>query len=174
MSDNSVKSPQTLVKSYQLIHIISEIMVFVGITFYFSAKTKKLRRDLNSLNDTVKKLEERIEKSELQNKKYASILNPKDFDGWTRQMPMPPGMIPRASMTPQSMTPLSAKDFLQEVNELNEENFDTESNLDAELGIELLELEDNSKKDNLKEKPPSIKEVSEEETSDSNDTDNKK
>ena len=73
MSDNSVKSPQTLVKSYQLIHIISEIMVFVGITFYFSAKTKKLRRDLNSLHDTVKKLEERIEKSELQNKKYASI-----------------------------------------------------------------------------------------------------
>ena len=62
MSDNSVKSPQTLVKSYQLIHIISEIMVFVlELHFIFLLKLKKLRRDLNSLNDTVKKLEERIE-----------------------------------------------------------------------------------------------------------------
>ena len=44
-----------LMENKQMIHIVSEIVALVGITFYFNQKNKKM---LEHINDLSKKVEE--------------------------------------------------------------------------------------------------------------------
>lgn len=53
-----------LLENPQIIHIISEVVVFIGITFYFSQKNKKLMNHINDLTQRLEDQEDIIQKHE--------------------------------------------------------------------------------------------------------------
>lgn len=44
-----------------IIHIASEVVVLLGVVFYFSSKNKKLLDDMNALSDRVEEQEKQIQ-----------------------------------------------------------------------------------------------------------------
>lgn len=53
-----------LFENKQLIHIVSEVVVLIGLTFYFSSKNKKLLGHIEELAQTVEQQEDRLQKTE--------------------------------------------------------------------------------------------------------------
>jgi uncharacterized protein YoxC len=49
----------------QLVHIASEVVVLVGLTFYFSSKNKKLLSHIEELSQRIEEQEDRIQKMEV-------------------------------------------------------------------------------------------------------------
>jgi uncharacterized protein YoxC len=49
----------------QLVHIASEVVVLVGLTFYFSSKNKKLVSHIEELSQRIEEQEDRIQKMEV-------------------------------------------------------------------------------------------------------------
>jgi len=72
----------SLMDNKQLVHIAAEVVVLVGVVFYFSSKSKKLSGHIEELaqrleeqEDHMQKQEERIQKLELTLQQMSSALN---------------------------------------------------------------------------------------------------
>lgn len=55
---------QNVLENKQLVHIASEIIVLIGLTFYFSSKNKKLLSHIEGLSQRLEDQEDRIQKLE--------------------------------------------------------------------------------------------------------------
>ena len=80
-----------LLDNKQIIHIVSEIFVFVGITIYFSTQNKKL---LNNIRDLTQRIDDQEELIQTHEKKIAQLVSMienlnNNFSRQTTQNPQP-------------------------------------------------------------------------------------
>jgi len=167
-----------------LIHIVSEVMVLVGLTFYFTQKNKKLGDHIEDLaqrveeqedllqkhEQIIKRLVDHITKQELQLQKQQSLGSRK----LARHHPSPMGIrslehkvVPRREtvaksrykkQSPKTAQISFAEDTFQELVVEEESQESDEEDLDTLLAKELEDLEDNNE-DNLKKEPLLNKDV---------------
>lgn len=57
-------SEQKLIDNKQMVHIISEVVVMLGMTFYFSSKNKQLQGYIDELSQRLEEQEDRVHKLE--------------------------------------------------------------------------------------------------------------
>jgi hypothetical protein len=149
----------------QMIHIASEIVALIGLTFYFNQKNKKLLGHIENLAQKIEEQEDLLQKHEHVIKKMLEFMNEKDTTNThqilakqlettkIRKKPpakevhtKPPLKVPTPSK-PES-TKVSFSDQILKttkkptvVVESEESSDSEESDLDAELAEELEELE---------------------------------
>jgi len=63
-----------ILENKQIIHIVCEIIVIIGIVFYFSQKNKKLMNHINDLTQRLEDLEDTVQKQEKNITKLLSII----------------------------------------------------------------------------------------------------
>jgi hypothetical protein len=153
-----------LLQNPQIIHIISEAVVIIGITFYFSQKTKKLMNHINDLTQRLEDQEDIIQKHEqliLKLMNSVDELNNKPNPNQYLQQPLkqqpvkqqpisrPPENVPiinvrRVVVGSGKKEPKVEEVKVEELEEeyTNEIEEDQEDDLDAELAEELAELEE--------------------------------
>ena len=64
-----------LLDNKQIIHIVSEIVIILGITFYFSQKNKKMMNHINDLTQRIEEQEDILQKHEQMIAKLSSIID---------------------------------------------------------------------------------------------------
>jgi hypothetical protein len=148
----------------QMIHIASEIVALIGLTFYFNQKNKKLLGHIENLAQKIEEQEDLLQKHEHVIKKMLEFMNEKDTNNTPqilakqlettkiRKKPppakevhtKPPLKVPTPSK-PES-TKVSFSDQILKTTKkptvvVESEESSEESDLDAELAEELEELE---------------------------------
>jgi hypothetical protein len=63
-----------LLDNKQIIHIVSEIVIILGITFYFTQKNKKLMNHINDLTQRIEEQEDILQKHEQMITKLSSMI----------------------------------------------------------------------------------------------------
>lgn len=66
-----------LLENKQIVHIATEIVVLIGITFYFSSKNKKLLGHIEDLSQRLEDQEDMIQKHEQIIKQLVQVINNK-------------------------------------------------------------------------------------------------
>ena len=89
-----------------LIHIVSEIIVFIGIIFYFNQKHKKTLNIIEYLAQKVEEQDELLQKHEEVIKKIVAHINQQSPAPMTQQPPAPMTQQPPAPMTQQPPAPM--------------------------------------------------------------------
>lgn len=64
-----------LLENKQMVHIISETVVFFGLTFYFSQKNKKLTEKIEALSQRLEEQEDLIQKHDNIIRKFVASMN---------------------------------------------------------------------------------------------------
>ena len=64
-----------ILENKQLVHIISEVIVLIGLTFYFSSKNKKLMGHIEELAQRLEEQEDHIQKLENSVQQLTNILS---------------------------------------------------------------------------------------------------
>ena len=64
-----------LLDNKQIIHIVSEIVIILGITFYFSQKNKKIMNHINDLTQRIEEQEDVLQKHEQMISKLTTIID---------------------------------------------------------------------------------------------------
>jgi phage shock protein A len=150
-----------------LIHVAAEIIVVIGITFYFSQKNKKLMGHINDLIQRIEDQEDIIQKHEQLinnltnaindiNSKLNNNINMNtekhiDVNDMLKNINKAPYIIPSMpTLDPNSLSNKSVsfnpkveekvEEIEEEVEETEEELQDTNEDLDAELEEELNDL----------------------------------
>ena len=97
-----------LLENKQVIHIVSEIVAIVGITFYFSQQNRQLRKNMEDLAYRVQSLEDAIKKLVKQTQFPQHHNQPSP--GYLRHMmmPRPQQQAPNGDAAAQELTPQSA------------------------------------------------------------------
>ena len=158
-----------LLQNPQIIHIVSEAVIIIGITFYFSQKTKKLMNHINDLTQRLEDQEDIIQKHEqliLKLMNSVDELNKNDYNNLNnkpnanqylqqpvkqqpvKQQPIsrPPENVPtirRVVIGTEKREPKVEEVKVEELEEyINEIDDEQEDDLDAELAEELAELEE--------------------------------
>ena len=146
----------------QMIHIASEIVALVGLTFYFNQKNNKLLRHIENLAQKIEEQEDLLQKHENVIKKMLEFINDQNKKNTitspvltkhlettkTRKKPpvkevhtKPPLKVPTPSK-PEPKVSFNEQIFKTPIEQESEESTDSEeSDLDAELAEELEELE---------------------------------
>ena len=150
-----------LIENKQMLHIASEVVVLVGLTFFFSQKNKKLMGHIEDLAQRVEEQEDLLQKHEQIIKKLVDTLNrvsqqqfqpvqkQENFVNTTKKKVVPKHQTPPLK-NPQRQnisnsrvifnSPVVEEESSEdEYSEDNEE--DNEEELDAEIAEELSELE---------------------------------
>ena len=149
----------------QMIHIASEIVALVGLTFYFNQKNKKLLGHIENLAQKIEEQEDLLQKHEHVIKKMLEFMNEKNTPQVLakqletikiRKKPPPPAKevhtkpplkVPTPSKTESTKVSFSDQIFKTtktpptRVVESEDSTDSEESDLDAELAEELEELE---------------------------------
>jgi sugar-specific transcriptional regulator TrmB len=153
-----------LLENKQIIHIASEIVILLGLTFYFNQKNKKLLGYIEDLSQRVEEQEDLLQKHEEIIKKLVEFINniqkPTQLENTQKPKviiknnkttikpintpPVPPKsrqsiQIP---VTPSSVVKQSSLKNKVTFQPPDEEMDDEEDDLDAELSEELEELND--------------------------------
>ena len=144
----------------QMIHIASEIVVLVGLTFYFNQKNRKLMSHIEDLAQKIEEQEDLLQKHEQIIKKMVEFINQQNQNStppvFVQKQPIKtkskkdsvkevhssPPLTVRKSPTKDIKPKVSFKSDIQPVKEDQDEDEEEESDLDAELEEELKELED--------------------------------
>ena len=143
----------------QMVHIATEIVVILGLTFYFNQKTKKLMGCIDELNKKVQEQEELLKKHEQIIKQMIEFINkleipkeqPKEKNGKKTKIPKSPVVTKKdvlkiplkvSEKTNNIKIEPKPKVKLTKIQELESEE---ESDLDAELEEELKELIESDK-----------------------------
>jgi len=144
----------------QMVHIATEIVVILGLTFYFNQKTKKLMGCIDELNKKVQEQEELLKKHEQIIKQMIDFINkleipkeqtkeqPKEKNGKKTKIPKSPVVTKKDVLKIPLKVPEKTNNIkieptpkpklkLTQIQELESEE---ESDLDAELEEELKEL----------------------------------
>jgi hypothetical protein len=151
-----------LLENKQIIHIATEVVVLMGITFYFSSKNKKLFKHIEELSHKVEDLEDILQKHEQIIRQLVQTINSKQPTKPTINKSSPsPTQKNTSRSAPKHSTPKkviyrSSADVVveptvkfheKEENEENEEiSSEDESDLDNEISEELEELQQDSLK----------------------------
>ena len=150
----------------QLIHIASEIVALVGLTFYFNQKNKKLLGHIENLSQKIEEQEDLLQKHEHVIKKMVEFINDQNQKNTIITSPVltkqvettktrkkqppvkevhtkPPLKVPTPSKTESPKVSFTDQIFQtsRHVIEQEESEESEESDLDAELAEELEELE---------------------------------
>lgn len=152
----------------QMIHIASEIVALVGLTFYFNQKNKKLLGHIENLAQKIEEQEDLLQKHEHVIKKMLEFMNDQNEKNTPqvlakqletikiRKKPPPPAKevhtkpplkVPTPSKTESTKVSFSdqifktTKTLPTRVVESEDSTDSEESDLDAELAEELEELE---------------------------------
>lgn len=64
-----------ILENKQMIHIVSEVVVLIGLTFYFNQKNKKLLNHIEDLAQRIEEQEDLLQKHETIIKKLVSSIN---------------------------------------------------------------------------------------------------
>ena len=132
-----------LIENKQLVHIGSEIIVIIGLTFYFNNKNKKLVGQIEELSNRLQENEKLVAKHEDVIRQLVNLVNSrppvpeqksnnisKSKKHKHKQLPLP---LP---IQQPSKPKISFRDNNEDVDS------DSDSDLDAEIAEELQELEE--------------------------------
>ena len=93
-----------ILENKQMIHIVSEVVVLIGLTFYFNQKNKKLLNHIEDLAQRIEEQEDLIQKHENIIKKLVSSINelhannlPQALPKNVMKKPVPKTPLPKAS-----------------------------------------------------------------------------
>jgi hypothetical protein len=146
-----------------MVHIISEVVVLVGITFYFNQKNKKLMAHIEDLAQRVEEQEDLLQKHEQIIKKIVTHIGNQQA---TQQKSVQPSFVKstplrkaRAKISPPKKLPVRVQ-FASEIKESftdSDSDSDSEVDLDTELQEELNDLLETD--DSLKKEPQLKKDV---------------
>ena len=144
-----------------MIHIASEIVALVGLTFYFNQKNNKLLRHIENLAQKIEEQEDLLQKHETVIKKMLEFINDQNQKNTIttpvltkhlettkiRKKPPvkevhtnPPLKVPTPSK-PETKVSFNEQIFKTPIEQESSEESSEESDLDAELAEELEELE---------------------------------
>ena len=152
-----------LMENKQMIHIASEIVVVIGLTFYFNQKNKKLMGHIEDLSQRIEEQEDLLQKHEQIIRKLLDFINqseskhqhPKSQSEYqpqvqTKQKKIEKEIKPKSIVTktvlskPEQKVTFKEEEIPRKLNPpppIEEEEEDEEdSDLDAELSEELKEL----------------------------------
>lgn len=171
-----------ILENKQIIHIAAEILVLVGITFYFSSKNKKLSEHIEDLSQRLEDQEDLIKKHEQIIRQLVQRINSTNEGRNVPPQPVPvsttnsgPRLGSKSSKSKRKTpnpTPSSAQipkqpsrrlsgptvSFMdnEKVNEqsahIDELSSEDDSDLDAEIADELQELQEVEEQDGLKKR----------------------
>ena len=104
-----------LLDNKQIIHIVSEIVIILGITFYFTQKNKKLMNHINDLTQRIEEQEDILQKHEQMITKLSDMVeelsNRKpgmfSMDNFAKEMKVPNSKNSIPNPTPPNPTPPS-------------------------------------------------------------------
>jgi len=153
-----------LLENKQMIHIATEIVVLIGITFYFSSKNKKLSEYIEDLSQRLEDQEDLIQKHEqiirqlvqavntqtdsvkphdVRKKKYKSKPTSQTTVSDQHQSPIRPVTVRQSSIRPTVSFNDNDKDSSSiKIEEYSSDNdSDNDSDLDDEISDELHELQ---------------------------------
>jgi len=143
-----------LAKNSQIIHIVAECVILIGITFYFISRNNKLSKNLALTSKRVADLEEKVARQDNMINQLLRVVNSiQNIVPGPQGAPMskPNFMMSNSSIPPQGNV------FQPPRPPINpEERFETDSTLDKELVNELGELE---KQRNQEEQPEEVEVV---------------
>ena len=150
----------------QMIHIASEIVVVIGLTFYFNQKNKKLMGHIEDLSQRIEEQEDLLQKHEQIIRKLLDFINqseskhqhPKSQSEYQPQVQTkqkkiekeikPKSIVPKSVLSkPEQKVTFKEEELPRKLNpppqpiEEEDEDSDEDSDLDAELSEELKELE---------------------------------
>ena len=161
-----------LIENKHMIHIASEIIVLLGLTFYFNQKNKKIMGHIQDLSQRIEEQEDLLQKHEQVIRKLVDFIskqpestntlhpqvnspniqlkNQRKKPASTKEIHTKPPLVaptpPKLEPPKVTFDPLQRKSSsirIQEVeSEEDEDEDDQESDLDTELAEELGELED--------------------------------
>ena len=129
-----------LAKNSQIIHIVAECVILIGITFYFISRNNKLSKNLALTSKRVADLEEKVARQDTMINQLLRVVNSIQNivpGGQGAPMSKPNFMMPNSSTPPQgNMFQPTPRPPINP-----EDRFETDSTLDKELVNELGELE---------------------------------
>lgn len=105
-----------ILENKQMIHIVSEVVVLIGLTFYFNQKNKKLLNHIEDLAQRIEEQEDLIQKHENIIKKLVSSINelhannlPQALPKNVMKKPVPNTPLPKTSpkVSPKVSSPTS-------------------------------------------------------------------
>lgn len=128
-----------------LVHVVSEVVVLIGITYYFSGKNKKLMNHIEDLVQRIEEQEDIIQQHDQQIKKLISFHVQKSQQNTIMKkqeysVPKQSEIIQKQQVVKKNKQPVVVKE--EPVVELEEESSEEENDdeLDAEIASELREL----------------------------------
>jgi hypothetical protein len=142
-----------LLDNKQIIHIVSEIIIIVGIVFYFTQKNKKLMNHINDLTQRIEEQEDILQKHEQMITKLSSMveeLNNRNsgffqMDNFPKEMKVPNSKNSIPIPSPQN--PFSHSTIiLESVGHLRNNNKSPISQ--SSRVVEIIEGKDDNKDDN--------------------------
>ena len=156
----------------QMIHILSEVVVLVGITFYFNQKNKKLMAHIEDLAQRVEEQEDLLQKHDQLLKQIVEHISKQQAMARQNVTRPPPGSMGKpiqrrkspdkiskpkkapvrvrfAQDTKQTILPDTPQSNVEVETEVEDE-VETELDLDAELREELNDLVEDETVDSLK------------------------
>ena len=150
----------------QLVHIASEVVVAIGLVFYFSQKNKKLMSHIEDLAQRLEEQEDIIQKHDQMIQRLAAMIQQqsnvnhvsKPVTNEPNFYPQPqkkhrsrkPKNVPRSPPPSQPLVESLLEPYTypqEEYNEAEVYSEPEESDLDAELTEELGDLQEDKKKD---------------------------
>ena len=144
---------ENIVSKQQMIHMAAEVIILIGVIFYFSQKNRKISNQIEDLIQRVEEQEDIIQKHEELIQKMAKFLNTMSSQQTSVSRPIvqavprkvskpkpnpQPQDVPITFDTQETNQPVVQELFVQEP--VTENKNELDENLDEELEEELLEL----------------------------------
>lgn len=127
----------------QLIHVASEVVVLIGLTFYFSSKNKKLMQHIEDLAQRLEEQEDLIQKHEQIIRQLVATVSNINQPRQRVAQPVTEKKSVRAKQKPKKTSKqVKFKQPLIKVISSDENVSEDESDLDRELVEELNDLDD--------------------------------
>jgi len=161
-----------------MIHVVSEIAVLAGITFYFTKKNNTLSTRIDELAQRVEEQEDLIQKHDVIIQKLVGYINQQQKQHREEKaLPVQkPKRIVELSTPVQTQERENDEEFstpvqtherspkvtfagIDDMSSEEEVSSEDESDLDADLVIELADLIDEEDESNLKKEPPVTKDA---------------
>ena len=163
-----------LLENKQIVHVATEIVVLIGLTFYFSSKNKKLLDHIEDLSQRLEDQEDMIQKHEQIIKQLVQVINNRPshpgYPSEPKEPPKPPVSQKSFSSSSHSMRhrriedrkskhhprrkkishpPVEEEHIYEEDEKIDEVHnaeisSENDSELDAEIAVELKELKGNN------------------------------
>ena len=140
-----------LLEKKDIIHIATEIVVLIGITFYFSSKNKKLLEHIEDLSKRIEEQEDIVQKHEKIIIQLVQNINNNNPDNLNRPPNIKRSLSKKSVVSSKKVNSTIKVSFIETNQEqknsstlIQDDDSDDESALDEEIAEELQDLEQNS------------------------------